>query len=109
LGAWRTLDGAPGGPVLHLPAHHLTTHAVVVGMTGSGKTGLVTVLVEELLQSGVPTLILDVKGDLPNLLLTFPDCEASHYLPWLEGLRQGDSASERAAELARERQLALAD
>jgi hypothetical protein len=82
---------------------------MVVGMTGSGKTGLVTVLVEELLQSGVPTLIVDVKGDLPNLLLAFPDCEAAHYLPWLQGLRTGDSASERAAELARERQLALAD
>jgi len=109
LGAWRTLDGAPGGPVLHLPPHHLTTHAVVVGMTGSGKSGLVTVLIEELLQTGVPTLIVDVKGDLPNLLLAFPDCEASHYLPWLQGLRSGDSAAERAAELARERQLALAD
>ena len=37
LGAWRTLDGAPGGPVLLMPPHHLTTHAVVLGMTGSGK------------------------------------------------------------------------
>jgi len=109
LGAWRTLDGVPGGPVLHLPPHHLTTHAVVVGMTGSGKTGLVTVLVEELLQSGVPTLIVDVKGDLPNLLLSFPNCDASNYLPWLQGLRSEESAAEHAAELARERQLALAD
>src|SRR6187402_1787065 len=109
LGAWRTIDGAPGGPVLRLPPHHLATHAVVVGMTGSGKTGLVTVLVEELLQSSVPTLIVDVKGDLPNLLLAFPDCEPSHYLPWLQGLRSGESPTERAAALARERQMALAD
>lgn len=47
LGAWRHLNGAEGGRVLGLPAEHLVTHGVVVGMTGSGKTGLVTVLVEE--------------------------------------------------------------
>jgi DNA helicase HerA-like ATPase len=52
-----------------LPSHHLVTHGVVVGMTGSGKTGLVTVLVEEASQAGVPVLVIDVKGDLPNLLL----------------------------------------
>jgi len=119
LGAWRELDGAPGGPVLQLPPHHLTTHAVVLGMTGSGKSGLVTVLTEELLRTGVPTLIIDVKGDLPNLLLTFPDCEPAHYLPWLQSQRKNDSAEARAAEaraaearaaeLARERQQALDD
>ena len=49
LGASRSLDGERGAEALHLPAHHLTTHAVVVGMTGSGKTGLMTVLVEEAL------------------------------------------------------------
>jgi DNA helicase HerA-like ATPase len=49
LGAWRYLDGRAGSDVLKLPADHLVTHGVVVGMTGSGKTGLVTVMVEELL------------------------------------------------------------
>ena len=49
---------------LHVPAHHLVTHGVVVGMTGSGKTGLVTVMVEEALRVGVPVLMIDVKGDL---------------------------------------------
>jgi len=44
----------------------------MVGMTGSGETGLVTVLVEEALGAGVPTIVIDVKGDLPNLLLTLP-------------------------------------
>lgn len=109
LGAWRAIDGSPGGPVLRLPPHHLTTHGVVVGMTGSGKTGLVTVLVEELLQGGVPTLIVDVKGDLPNLLLAFPDCEPAHYLPWLHAMRAGESPESHAAELAAARQLAFAD
>src|SRR5512133_3584452 len=72
LGQWRHLDGFSGGERLLLPARHLVTHGVVVGMTGSGKTGLVTVLVEEALNAGVPSIVIDVKGDLPNLLLTFP-------------------------------------
>jgi DNA helicase HerA-like ATPase len=56
LGAWRYLDGADGGPDLILPAEHLVTHGVVVGMTGSGKTGLVTVMIEEAAEAGVPTI-----------------------------------------------------
>ncbi|WP_437932994.1 helicase HerA-like domain-containing protein [Sorangium sp. So ce341] len=55
----------PGGVAarpLELPAHHLVTHGVVVGMTGSGKTGLVLVLVEEARSSGVPVLMVDVKA-----------------------------------------------
>jgi hypothetical protein len=61
------------GTAVLLDAADLTTHGVVVGMTGSGKTGLGVVLVEEALLAGVPTLVLDPKGDLGNLLLTFPD------------------------------------
>jgi DNA helicase HerA-like ATPase len=76
LGAWRQLSGAPGTPTLLLPARHLVTHGVVVGMTGSGKTGLVTVLVEEALRIGVPVIVIDVKGDLPNLLQSVA--------PWLD-------------------------
>ena len=68
-----------GGKVAHhhVPPHHLVTHGVVVGMTGSGKTGLVTVAVEEALRARVPVLVIDVKGDLPNLLLAFPSFEAA--------------------------------
>ena len=51
----------------------LVTHAVCVGMTGSGKTGLCLALIEEAAIDGVPALIIDPKGDLGNLLLTFPD------------------------------------
>ena len=73
-----------GTPVL-LPASDLTTHGVVVGMTGSGKTGLGIDLLEEALLNGVPTLVLDPKGDLPNLLLTFPDLAPADFAPWVEG------------------------
>src|SRR5262245_45905990 len=69
-------QSAPSAPNLQLPAHHLVTHAAVVGMTGSGKTGLVMVLVEEALRSKVPVLMIDIKGDLPNLLLAFPELSA---------------------------------
>ena len=77
LGASRPLDNARASSVLRVPAHHLVTHGVVVGMTGSGKTGLVTVLVEEALRAGVPTLVIDIKGDLTNLLLSFPSFDSA--------------------------------
>lgn len=67
-----------------LPTHHLVTHGVCVGMTGSGKTGLCVVLVEEALRSGVPVLMLDVKGDLANLLFTFPSLTPEEFKPWVD-------------------------
>ena len=72
-----------GEPVL-LPRADLTTHGVIVGMTGSGKTGLGIALIEEALLSGVPTLVLDPKGDLGNLLLTVPDMAPDDFTPWVE-------------------------
>ncbi len=71
-------------PLFELPPHHFTTHGVVLGMTGSGKTGLSIVLVEEALRSGVPVIAIDLKGDLPNLLLNFPSLEKEAYLPWVD-------------------------
>jgi hypothetical protein len=85
LGAELPVDGRGHPRALYVPAHHLVTHGVVVGMTGSGKTGLVTVLVEEALRNRVPVLVIDVKGDLPNLLLGFGDFEARSVEPWIEG------------------------
>jgi hypothetical protein len=98
------------GSALHLPARHLVTHAVLVGMTGSGKSGLVTVLVEESLGAGVPVIVIDVKGDLPNLLLAVPSFDPAQLQPWVEGACQADSAAsaELAAKRSAERQKDLA-
>ena len=103
LGAWRQLNGTEGGSALWLPAEHLVTHGVVVGMTGSGKTGLVTVMLEEAARAQVPTLVIDVKGDLPNLLLAFPSFDPGTLEPWVEFEREGLSPEEiraRAVELS---------
>jgi hypothetical protein len=92
--------------MLHLPAHHLVTHSVVVGTTGSGKTGLITVMVEEALRNQIPVLMIDVKGDLPNLLLAFPSFASEPLLPWVEGVAEpNDTRSPEAiaAELAEKR------
>src|SRR5512137_194434 len=64
-------------------ARDLVTHAVCVGMTGSGKTGLCITLLEEAAIDGVPALIIDPKGDLGNLLLTFPELRGADFLPWI--------------------------
>src|SRR5215211_1181850 len=61
----------------------LVTHAVCVGMTGSGKTGLCMALLEEAAIDGIPAIVIDPKGDLPNLLLTFPDLTAAAFRPWI--------------------------
>ena len=64
-------------------ARDLTTHGVVVGMTGSGKTGLCISLLEEAAIDGIPCIIIDPKGDLTNLLLQFPDLDPSEFEQWL--------------------------
>lgn len=110
LGAARAIGAKAALNRLDLPAHHLVTHGVVVGTTGSGKTGLLTVMVEEALRNQVPVLIIDVKGDLPNLLLSFPNFSPELLLPWIDGFAApGDarSSEEIAAELARQRQRGL--
>ncbi len=61
----------------------LVTHAVCVGMTGSGKTGLCISLIEEAAIDGVPSILIDPKGDLTNLLLTFPNLAGKDFLPWI--------------------------
>ena len=67
-----------------LATDSLTTHGVIVGMTGSGKTGLGVDLVEEALLAGVPALLVDPKGDLTNLCLTFPDLSPAEFRPWID-------------------------
>lgn len=71
------------GTKVSLPTGDFTTHGVIVGMTGSGKTGLGVVLVEEVLRAGVPCLLIDPKGDLTNLCLTFPNLAPADFRPWV--------------------------
>jgi hypothetical protein len=102
LGDYRSLRDDKASGRLYLPAHHLVTHGVCVGMTGSGKTGAVMVMVEEALRAEVPVLVIDVKGDLPNLLLRFPTLTPEALLPWVDNHAPTDKRTpqERAAALA---------
>ena len=89
-------------PLLY-DSRDLVTHAVCIGMTGSGKTGLCLGLLEEAAIDGVPVIAIDPKGDLGNLLLTFPDLSASDFRPWIdadEAQRAGKTPDAFAAEQA---------
>ena len=68
-------------------AKDLTTHAAVVGMTGSGKTGLCISILEEAAMDGIPAIAIDPKGDLANLLLSFPKLDAESFEPWVDPAR----------------------
>jgi len=88
---------------LTIDAPDLTTHGVIVGMTGSGKTGLAIGLLEEALISGVPCLVIDPKGDMGNLLLNFPDFLPTDFRPWIDesaARREGLSPDDLAARTA---------
>lgn len=74
---------SPDGEAVHLKADRLRTHGVIVGMTGSGKTGLGLVLLEELLEARVPVIAIDPKGDLGNLGLLFPEFKPDDFAPWV--------------------------
>lgn len=81
----------------------LVTHAVAVGMTGSGKTGLCIDLIEEAAIDGVPSILIDPKGDLANLMLTFPQLRPEDFLPWVtadDAARKGLSLQDYAAAQA---------
>ncbi len=76
--------GQAGSEPLLVAAKRFTTHAVCVGMTGSGKTGLLIDLIEEAALDGIPAIVVDPKGDLANVLLSFPDLAPADFLPWIE-------------------------
>lgn len=89
--------------LLMYDAKDLCTHAMCVGMTGSGKTGLCVSLLEEAALDGIPAICVDPKGDLANLLLTFPDLEPSDFKAWLdegEATRKGVTLDQLAADKA---------
>ncbi len=90
----------------------LVTHAIVVGMTGSGKTGLCIDLIEEAAIDGVPSILIDPKGDLTNLMLTFPKLSSEDFLPWVnpdDASRQGLTVPDYANKQASLWQKGLAD
>ena len=93
----------PSDELVLYDSKDLTTHAVCVGMTGSGKTGLCLALLEEAAIDGIPAIAIDPKGDLGNLLLTFPDLLPQDFAPWVDGseaARQGMSVDELARKTA---------
>ena len=93
----------PGDQLILYDSKDLTTHAVCVGMTGSGKTGLCLALLEEAAIDGVPAIAIDPKGDLGNLLLTFPNLAPADFRPWIdtaEAARQNLSPDDYAARVA---------
>jgi len=95
-------SNAEGDPLLY-DARDLTTHAVCVGMTGSGKTGLCLSLLEEAAIDGIPAICIDPKGDLGNLMLTFPDLSPQSFEPWVdhsEATRRGMTTREYAKSVA---------
>lgn len=98
--ATRTIDT---GKRIEYDARDLLTHGVVVGMTGSGKTGLCITLIEEAALDNIPCILIDPKGDLTNLLLQFPDLRPEDFQPWLnpEDARQkGITLEEYAQQLS---------
>ena len=89
-------------PVLY-DSRDLVTHGVCVGMTGSGKTGLCLALIEEAAIDGVPVIAIDPKGDIANLLLTFPNLAKEDFRPWIdedEARRAGVTADDFAGKEA---------
>ncbi len=111
----RLVDPTTGkiqrSPLLY-DARDLTTHAVCVGMTGSGKTGLCVDLIEEATLQGIPSLLIDPKGDITNLLLTFPNLSAEEFRPWInpdDARRKGMDPDAFAADQARRWREGLAE
>src|SRR6187431_370487 len=104
LGAFYLGQRTDDRETLLYDSKDLVTHAVCVGMTGSGKTGLCMALLEEAAIDGIPAIVIDPKGDLANLLLTFPDLKPSDFEPWVneddaqkKGLSTADYAAQQAA------------
>jgi len=101
----KQLDPGSGalGAAVELDPADLVTHGLIVGMTGSGKTGLAVAMIEEVLRRGVPVLAIDPKGDLGDLLLLFDRLDSASFAPWIDpdaARRGGKSVDAAASETA---------
>jgi hypothetical protein len=111
----RRVDPAsmtPTADVVLYDSKDLVTHALCVGMTGSGKTGLGVAVIEEAAIDGVPVIVIDPKGDLTNLLLTFPELRPGDFQPWVhedDARRAGRDTATFAAEQSERWKKGLAD
>ncbi len=97
-------DGMSSQTPLLFKNKDMTTHAVIIGMTGSGKTGLGISIIEEGIMDNVPAIIIDPKGDMGNLLLTFPNCASGDFQPWIdpaEAAKKDMTVEQYAAETAK--------
>jgi hypothetical protein len=101
-----------GEDLIMYDSKDLVTHGVVLGMTGSGKTGLCLALLEEALMDGIPVIAIDPKGDIGNLLFTFPDISGEKLKPWVnedDARRKGQTLDEYAGAQASMWEKGLAD
>src|SRR5512143_1711929 len=91
--------------VVYYDSRDLTTHAVVVGMTGSGKTGMCISLLEEAVLDNIPAICIDPKGDITNLLLAFPQLRPEDFAPWInvdDARRAGQDVKEFSQDVAQQ-------
>ncbi len=98
-------DKSFGDPFM-LDSGDLTTHGIIIGMTGSGKTGLSVDIIEELLKSRVPVIVIDPKGDMGNLALAFDRLAPEQFEPWTAMAMGHKADPARLPEALRERDLA---
>ncbi|TET17136.1 MAG: DUF87 domain-containing protein, partial [Candidatus Cloacimonadota bacterium] len=104
MGKEFSMDENKTHDCLHYDSRDLTTHAVCIGMTGSGKTGLCIDLLEEATLNGIPSIIIDPKGDMTNLLLAFPDLLPEDFIPWInddDARRDGVDVATYTGKIAR--------